>query len=102
MTQYKLEDSHDGFAFYWDIVLKPDRHPPTPKVACPSCLGRGRAMLSNLDYDNDSSCRCNGTGRIEDPNFKWKPSPPDELVKRLQKVYMEYWNEQQNKEFKLT
>lgn len=96
---YEIKDSHEGFTFGWNITIRPNSYPVHPKVSCPCCLGRGRNM--GYDFDTIDCTRCNGSGEISDPTWEWKPKPPQELVDRLKKVYMEYWNEQQNKEFTL-
>jgi hypothetical protein len=45
---------------------------------------------------------CNNTGKQVDPNYRWVPEPPKELVDALRKVWREHWNKIENDNFKLT
>lgn len=102
MGKFALKDIHEGFEFEWAITIRPDRYPSPPLVLCYSCNGNclGRRIFGMLS-DPVDCWRCHNTGKIPDPEFEWEPKPPQELVDRLRKVYVEYWNEQQNKDFKL-
>lgn len=100
MSDYLIVDSHNGFQFNWTVVIKPDKYPYAPRVTCNHCLGRG--YTEDYNYDRTDCWRCNGTGQVADPAWVWNPTPPKELVDRLRKVYIEYWNEVQNENFTLT
>lgn len=94
MADYGIPDEHEGFHFKWTATITPERRPEPPFVTCNECLGRGS--------DEFEDCKkCDGTGKIRDPSFRWEPKPPEDLVEAMRKAWKEYWNKYQNDNFNL-
>jgi hypothetical protein len=103
MTSYRILDSHKGYNFEWDLKILPFNQPYPPRINCPDCGGRGRTNMCMGSIDDPEDCyKCNKTGKIDDPSWVWKPSPPKELVDHMRKAWIEYWNKDQNDKFTLT
>lgn len=97
---YNIEDEYEGFKFSWNISMSPSRKPPAPKVVCYSCNGCCKPYFGMMD-DPVNCFVCNNTGVVDDPQYVWKPPPPKELLEGLQSVVKEFWNKQQNDNFRL-
>jgi hypothetical protein len=103
--RYIIDDVHEGHAFEWKLELTPSHGPNIPQVDCsePSSGHRPGFHGGVDDYDESRPCWCcRGSGKMDDPKFRWKPEPPEELVKELRRVWREHWNKLQNERFKLS
>ena len=102
--RYVIDDVHEGHRFEWVIELKPSHGPNPPQIDCPGSTGHpGRHWENTYGNEDSRTCwRCHGSGKINDPNFKWEPKPPAELIRNLRKVWKDYWNKVQNDRFTLT
>lgn len=96
-----IEGEHKGHKFNWVVSLRPDSYPiSTERMTCTQCGGRCRPYFGMID-DPEDCWHCNNTGTVLKP-IDWKPTPPPDLVEAIQKLVREYWNKQQNDNFKLT
>jgi hypothetical protein len=101
MTRFVLLDEYQGHKFEWELKLRPSHTPNPPKVTCTSCHGSCRPHFGMID-DPVDCWHCNNTGTIPDPNYKFDPPPPPELVEALRKVWKDHWNKVENEKFTLT
>jgi len=100
MSRYVLKDTFQGHNFEWVLKLYPSHVPSAPDVTCTSCGGSCRPHFGMLD-DPVPCYRCNNTGKIPDPSYKFDPPPPPELVEAIRKVWLDHWNKVENDKFEL-